>query len=203
PAPDPELNAPSSDPFGQDPGAKFFDNGYLVDSRGATPTPTSPAASAPDVTPPVQPLPPSGGAQPAFSPISTPPPADDAGSAQAALQAAYAARATGTPFLVIAARMEPSQPEAGQFPAVLEGLRKALPAGGAFFADAARLRSILVLPGATQDAAAGVFSTLQQHLQSALGAQAEGTLRAVAAITVPNGEPFGSAQELWTYAVAS
>jgi hypothetical protein len=99
--------------------------------------------------------------------------------------------------------MEPSQPEARSFSAVVDGLRKATPPGGAFYADVAHLRSLLVLPGATPDAASGVFVTLQQHLQGAIGPMAESTLRAVAAITVPDGQPFSTAQELWEYAVSN
>ncbi|MEM1056515.1 MAG: ATPase domain-containing protein [Bacteroidota bacterium] len=207
--PDPELMAPSSDAFGRDPGRAFFENGYLVDSRGATSAPISAAPSAPAEYPaPPTPMPPPGMAPtpaptvPGFTPLSAPSD-DDPRAAQTALQAAFNARSQGTPFLVIAARMEPTQPESASFAAVVEGLRKATPANGAFYANVAQLRSLLVLPGATAEAASGVFAGLQQHLQTATGPQAESTLRAVAAITVPDGQPFGTAQELWEYAVSS
>ena len=130
-------------------------------------------------------------------------PADEAAGARAALEAAYAARAQGTPFLVVAARMEPSQPESASFGTVVEGLRAALPPAGTLYADSVRLRSLLILPGSDANAATHLFAALQQHLQQHLGPQAEATLRAVAAITVPDGQPFGSAQELWAYAVES
>lgn len=214
PAPDPELLAPKADMFARDPGDAFFEGGYLVDSRGAktipvtsgVPTPDAPpmppaAPSAPEAIPPapVEPV-------PSFVPLGAPSaPPNDHGAAEtrAALDAAFASRASGVPFLVVAARMEPSQPEAAHFATVAAGLRAALPPEASLYADAARLRSLLVVPGASAGKASEIFSTLQAHLQGRLGVRAEPTLQAVAAITVPDGQPFGSAQELWTYAVES
>ena len=228
-APDPDLLAPSMDPFGRDPGEAFFENGYLVDSQGGT-SRAAPAAAIPAAAPPAEPPPPTGApaapsfspesipvtppsslpaapptstTAPTFAPVGAPPPLDDPGPIQTALQNAFAGRAQAAPFLVIAARMERSQPESAAFHAVADSLRRAVPPGGTFYADVSRLRSLLVLPGARADQAPAIFAALQQNLQAALGAQADSTLRAVAAITVPDGQPFGTAQELWNYAVAS
>lgn len=213
PSPDPELLAPKADMFARDPGHSFFEGGYLVDSRGAKTIPVTPAIpddaaepaapsaplapEAPEPPAPIEPV-------PSFAPLGAPAaPPDDNGAAatRAALESAFAARASGAPFLVVAARMEPSQPEAAHFATVIEGLRAALPPGAALYADPSRLRSLLVVPGANAGSASQVFSTLQQHLTTRLGVRAEPTLQAVAAITVPDGQPFGSAQELWAYAV--
>ncbi|MEL6615038.1 MAG: ATPase domain-containing protein [Bacteroidota bacterium] len=207
PAPDPELLTPKADMFARDPGHSFFEGGYLVDSRGAktipvssaAPEPPPPAQPAPEAPAPIEPV-------PSFAPLGGPTaPASDNGAAatRAALESAFASRASGAPFLVVAARMESSQHEAAHFTTVVEGLRAALPPGASLYADTTRLRSLLVIPGATASGAAQVFGTLQQHLSSRLGPQAEPTLQAVAAITVPDGQPFGSAQELWAYAVES
>jgi archaellum biogenesis ATPase FlaH len=182
--PDPDLLSASPDRFSRDPGQAFFDSGYLIDSRDTAPPP-APSDDAP------------------FASGAPAPPPDDKGESatKAALEAAFANRATGVPFLVVAARMEPAQPEATYFNAVAEGLRAAMPHGSTFYVDDARLRSLLVVPGATAEASTQIFAGLQQHLLSVLGAQADPTLRAVAAITVPNGDPFGTAEELWNYAV--
>ncbi len=211
PPPDPDLLAPTADPFGRDPGTAFFDNGYLVDSKGA---PTIPVTTVhqeayPEVftlpAPAPEAAPRTPAAMPSFGAIPTAPPADDdgAGATRRALDEAFSAREVGTPFLVVAARMEPAQPESISFETVIDGLRKALPSHGTLYADSARLRSLLVLPGADAAGAQKIFATLQQHLQQHLGLQAAATLQAVAAITVPDGQPFGSSEELWAYAVES
>lgn len=209
PPPDPELMAPGGDTFARDPGATFFEHGYLVDSKGAATTPLSPGPAPQEMAPPA-PQPPAGptpvapAAMPSFAPVApTPPTAEGPAAARQALAACFEARAKGTRFLVVAARMEASQPESAEFGAVVEGLRSALPTNGTLYADVSRLRSLLVLPGASGDAASGVFAALQQHLHHAIGQKAESTLRAVAAITVPDGQPFTTADELWQYAVES
>ncbi|OZC01898.1 RAD55 family ATPase [Rubricoccus marinus] len=211
PPPDPDLLAPIADPFGRDPGGTFFDNGYLVDSKGAATIPVTSVhqEAYPEVfTPPTQepeplaPMPPP--TMPSFASIPAAPAQDNGRAAtRQALDSAFAARDYGTPFLIVAARMERSQPESVSFETVTDGLRAALPSGGTLYADSARLRSLLVLPGADASGAQQIFATLQQHLQKHLGQQAEATLQAVAAITVPDGQPFGSAEELWNYAVES
>lgn len=209
PPPDPELMAPGGDTFARDPGASFFEHGYLVDSKGAAPTPLSPAPAPQDMAPPAPQPPPSPtpvapAAMPSFAPVTpAPPTAEGPAAARQALATCFEARAKGTRFLVVAARMEASQPESAEFGAVVEGLRSALPTNGTLYADVSRLRSLLVLPGASSDAASGVFAALQQHLHHAIGPKAESTLRAVAAITVPDGQPFTTAEELWQYAVES
>ena len=200
PAPHPDLLSASTDRFQRDPGRAFFDAGYLIDSRGAAPAPDAggpPAGFTPPATPPAEPA-----GLPSFASVGGAP-ADDHGAAaaKAALEAAFASRASGAHFLVVAARMELNQPESAYFQAVANGLRSAMPPGGSLYADASRLRSLMVVPGGTQESSTQVFAGLQRHLQGALGAQAEPTLRAVAAITVPDGQPFGTAQELWAYAV--
>lgn len=195
-APDPGLLSPVADRFHNDPGAAFFAAGYLIDSRAQKAPSAAAQANAPLPAPEPETEP-----EPAAPAPAPPPSASGETAARKALAAAFGDRALGAPFLVVAARMDPAQPEAAHFGAVADGLRSATPPSGAFYADRDRLRSLLIAPGASPEAATDVFAALQKHLVGTLGAEAEATLRAVAAITVPNGDPFETADELWRYAV--
>ncbi|HEX8384993.1 MAG TPA: ATPase domain-containing protein [Rubricoccaceae bacterium] len=194
---DPSLLEPAGDPFGQDPAASMFEQGYLVDSGANGVVGFVPSSAEPPA--PYAPA-------PAFAPIGTAPPsapADPAAEVRRALDDAFAARASGTPFLVVAVRMEPSVPESAHFFAIADGLRRALRPEDRLLVDLPRRRAVVVLPGVGAEGAGALFSGLQTHLRTALGTEAEGVLRAVGAVSVPDGQPFTSTADLLAYAYES
>ena len=203
PDPDPSLLEPVGDLFGLDPATSMFEQGYLVDSGaggllGFIPAagPGPAAFSPPSVS----------SSAPTFASLGAPAPprpADPAAEVRHALDAAFAARAQGTPFLVVAARMEPDVPESAHFFAVADGLRSALGPADRLLVDLPRRRAVVVLPGVGADGAGALFAGLQAHLRRALGPEAEAVLRAVAAVSIPEGQPFTSSADLLQYAYES
>ena len=202
PEADPSLFEPAPDPFGQDPAASMFEQGYLVDSgaNGVVGV-IQPPAQAPPTPAPASPAPPVPAA-PAFASLASAP-ADPADEVRHALDAAFAARAQGTPFLAVAARMDPAVPESAHFFAVADGLRRALRPEDRLLVDLPRRRAVVVLPGVGAEGATALFARLQGHLRATLGEEAEGVLRAIAAVSVPDGQPFTSTQDLLAYAYES
>ena len=188
------LTDAGSDPFGYDPADALFEQGYLADSGIGAPVAGSPPQPPSDPSAPA--------AMPSFAPLgaAAPPAAPDAGF-RPALDRAFAARATGTPFQVVALRMDPATPAAAHFDAVEAGLRAALRLGDEALVDAARKRAAVVLPASGPEAGQALFASLQAHLRAALGPEAESVLQGVAAVTVSDGQPFQSAGDLIAYAV--
>ena len=208
PDPDPSLLEPVGDTFGQDPAASMFEQGYLVDSGAGGLLGFIPAADPgpPAISPPALPAPAFAAPAPAFASLGAPAPprpADPAAEVRHALDAAFAAHAQGTPFLVVAARMEPDVPESAHFFAVADGLRSALGPADRLLVDLPRRRAVVVLPGVGADGAGALFAGLQAHLRRALGPEAEAVLRAVAAVSIPDGQPFSSSTDLLQYAYES
>ena len=181
PLADPSLHEEPQDLFGVDP-SSVLTHGYLVDS-GAIAPPERPSA------PP-----------PTFSSLGGATEADPAEEFRTALDNSFAVRVTGTPFLVVAVRMEASAPESVYFPTVAEGLHSALRAQDRILVDENRHRAVVLLPASQADAAQDLFSGLQSHLRRALGDAAAGVLRAVGAVSVPDGQPFTSSRDLMAYA---
>ena len=183
PAPpaDPDLHDDVEDRFGIDPDS-VLTHGYLVDS-GALPPPPRPQD-----------------APPAFASLGTADPSSPVDAFRAALDHSFAVRVTGTPFLVVAVRMEASASEAVYFPTVTEGLREALRAQDRILVDDDRRRAVVLLPASQADAAQALFGGLQTHLQRALDDEAAGVLRAVGAVSIPDGQPFSSSRDLMAYA---
>ncbi len=185
-----------TDPFGLDPADALLEQGFLADSGiGApvlAPPPPSPALA----------VPPAG--MPSFAPLGgAAPPAHPNAGFRTALDAAFAARATGTPFQVVALRIEPAAPAAAHFAAVEAGLRATLRPGDAILVDPDWKRAAVVLPDSGPEAGQALFTGLQTHLSAALGAEAGAVLQGVAAVTISDGQPFQSAADLVAYAVES
>ena len=203
PDPDPSLLESVGDLFGLDPATSMFEQGYLVDSGAGGLLGFIPAAGPG----PAAFSPPSiSSSAPTFASLGAPAPprpADPAAEVRHALDAAFAARAQGTPFLVVAARMEPDVPESAHFFAVADGLRSALGPADRLLVDLPRRRAVVVLPGVGADGAGALFAGLQAHLRRALGPEAEAVLRAVAAVSIPEGQPFTSSADLLQYAYES
>ena len=181
PPADPSLQGDPEDRFGIDP-ESVLTHGYLVDS-GAIPPPERPS------------VPP-----PAFASLGDSGSATPTDAFRASLDNSFAVRVTGTPFLVVAVRMEASAPESVYFPTVAEGLRSALRPQDRILVDENRRRAVVLLPASQADAAQDLFSGLQDHLRRALGDSAAGVLRAVGAVSVPDGQPFTSSRDLMAYA---
>ncbi|HEX9952348.1 MAG TPA: ATPase domain-containing protein, partial [Rubricoccaceae bacterium] len=216
PDPDPSLLEPAGDTFGQDPALQMFEQGYLVDSGasgvvGHLPPSGVPAEAAspfpPALAPPEPPAPTPAFAPP-FSPLAAPAApvaasADPAAEMRQTLDASFAARDGGTPFLAVAVRMEAAAPEGAHFFAVADGLRRGLRPVDRLLVDLPRRRAVVALPGVGAEAAAALFTSLQGHLRSTLGPDAEAVLRAVGAVSVPDGQPFTSTADLLAYAFES
>ena len=206
PTPDPSLLVAHADPFGQDvfghdphghdPADALFEQGFLADSG------RQPLAAASDPSP--WPAPPAAQAPtspPSFAPLGAAAPADPDAGFRAALDAAFAGRTSGTPFVVVALRIDPASPDAEHFEALEAGLRSALRGGDEVMVDRPRKRIAAVLPASGAEAGQALFGRLQSHVRAALGATADGVLQSVAAVTVVDGQPFQTAADLLAYAV--
>ena len=199
PPPDPSLLAPDADPFGHDvfghdalgpdPADALFEQGFLADSGPQPPaTPTAPpAATTADL--------------PSFTPLGAAAPARPDAGFRAALDAAFAGRAAGTPFVVVALRIDPASPDAEHFETLDAGLRSALRGADEVLVDGPRKRAAVVLPDSGAEAGQALFSRLQSHIRTALGAQSESVLQSIAAVTLVDGQPFQTAADLLAYAI--
>ena len=200
PPADPSLLADGADPSGQDPADALFEQGFLADSG------RQPAAAAAPAAPPAPP-PWAQGPQaspagvPPFTPLASLAPLDPRAAFHTALDDAFAARASGTPFLVVALRVDPAAPAAAHFDAVEAGLRSSLRPGDRVLVDAARRRAAAVLPAAASDDGQALLTGLQAYLRARLDGSAEDALQSVAAATIVNGQPFQTPADLLAFAV--
>jgi hypothetical protein len=192
PEPDPDLLRPGLDTLVTDPADEIIEQGYLVDSHAGRVAGRIAAASTAEV-PAFAPL----GAPLAFAPLG----GDPNATFVQALTESFGSLAYGTPFLVVALRMEPTSPEAAHFNAVADALRGALPPTGHLLVDDARKRAAVLIPAAGAEAVQPLYASLQASLAQSLGSAAAGVLQAVGAVTIPNGQPFLSAQDLLAYAI--
>lgn len=204
----------------------LIDSGHVADPTVAVPvgkalplsslTPSSRAAAPPTLPAPAPaapaavPAPAASEPPPSFTPLrkvepaaAVPEPTAPADSAEAfhqSLGAAFEARAEGTPFLVVALRVDPSTLEAAHFEAIDTALRTALRDADRLLSDLGRKRAVVLLPDSRADAGQPLFDGLRAHLQSTLGFEAEAVLGAIGAVTIPDGQPFTSAADLLAYA---
>ena len=163
------------DTFAHDPAERFLKQGYMIDSAHPGTTTAAPTAMP--------------------QAASAPPPAPF----PAALESAFAARAGGGHFIVVAVRMEPAAPESAHFHHVADGLRRSLRPDDLMQVDASALRAAVLLPDGSAEVSKALFTGLQAHLRAVLGDAAPSTLRAVGAVSIPDGQPFGTARELMDY----
>ena len=200
PAP-PAFLLPTDDSFPVDPADEIMAQGFLADSQAGAPA-VGPATDAPMFPLPAdEPFapPPAPAALPTFAPLAASP--DDA--FRTALAASFDARAGNTKFLVIAARLDATQPESDHFAAVAGAIRTSLRPCDTMLADIPRGRAIVLLPASGPEAGQAFSARLQSNLRQSLGAQADAVLAAVAAVTIPDGQPFSSGQDLMAYAYES
>ena len=170
---DPALLHPTEDPFGNDPADALMEQGYLADSQAGSPGPRSAAPA---------------------------PPAGPDAEFRGALDRAFQTRSAGVPFLIVAARMEPGTPEAARFPHVTAALRSALPDAAHLLASDARKRVIVLLTMSGPEAGQALFAGLQAGLRRSIGDDAEATLQAISAVTIPDAQPFTTPDDLMAYA---
>ena len=96
--------------------------------------------------------------------------------------------------------MDPAHPDSAHFGAVEAGLRSSLRPSDKLLVDAPRKRAAVVLPSSGPEIAQALFTGLQEHLRSAVGTEADRVLQSVAAVTVPDGQPFQTSADLLAYA---
>ncbi|MGB3541924.1 ATPase domain-containing protein, partial [Rubrivirga sp.] len=118
PPADASLLTPTGDAFGFDPADAIVSQGYLADSNGGHVAGSIQSQPATDAAP-----------LPSFTPLGGSMPADPASTFRSDLEDAFASRASGTPFVVIALRMEPSSQEAAHFPIVEDAVRSGMMPG--------------------------------------------------------------------------
>ncbi len=200
---DPDLALPPpEDPFGDDEIDAILGQGFVADSSmGVHAPPAAPQAAAPSFS--FLSGPASTNVQlPTFAPLAGGPKAarSPAEAFRDHLRASFEARDERTPFLVVAVRIEPSQPEAIHFPTVEGALRSTLGEEDHLLSDEMRRRAIVLLPGSGPESGQVLFAGLQAHLRADLGDRAEAVLSAVGAVTIPDGQPFTSPEDLMAYA---
>lgn len=110
----------------------------------------------------------------------------------------------GTPFVLLALRMDRSQSQAERpfdFEFILDLAQNALRPQDDLVVDFERERIIVLLGDSQPDESQRFFARLKQELRSEAPGDAEQLLHAVSAIVVPNGQPFANAEEFLTYAL--
>ena len=113
------------------------------------------------------------------------------------LEEAFANREE-VPFLLIALRQD-NTAQPNRFGTIHDILREPLADGSATYADVNRRRMAVLVPGAGEEASQDVFAHLKERLTLIAPDQAETLMKSVAAIVVPDGEPFSSAEEFLDY----
>lgn len=120
------------------------------------------------------------------------------------LEAYFAQRNQGKPFVLVAMRLEtrqdvPSGPL--DFEYLSDLVVDSLNAQDAAYIDNRSERLVILLSGSQPETTQGFFSRLKARLRAELPSQADQLLHAVAAVVSPNGEQFGSAQEFLSFAL--
>jgi hypothetical protein len=110
----------------------------------------------------------------------------------------------GTPFLLIAMRMDRSQERSARpfdFEFILDLVSEVLRDQDDMFVDLDRERLIVLLADSRPEAAQRFFAQLKNRLREEAPQQADHLLHSVSAIVVPDGRPFQNAEEFLTYAL--
>jgi GGDEF domain-containing protein len=110
----------------------------------------------------------------------------------------------GTPFMLLALRMGRAPGQQGNpfdFESVLDFAQGALRPKDDLLVDYERERIIVLLASSDESEAQRFFSRLKRSLRQEMPERADELLQSVAAIEVPNGQPFPSAEEFLTYAL--
>ena len=107
---------------------------------------------------------------------------------------------SGTPFLLVALRVES---QARQSPFDFETLSdlvvETLRGQDDAFVDAEREHMVVFLGNTRPEEQHAFFARLKERLRAQVPQQAEGLIHAVSAFVVPNGQPFGTADDFLNY----
>ena len=108
---------------------------------------------------------------------------------------------SSTPFNLVAMRSEQSRDDssADDFNAILGALQNVLGREDSLFADPVVERIIVILGDDEGDGAQQLFARLRAHLRGSLPDDADRLLNVVAAVVVPNGQPFATSEEFVRY----
>jgi hypothetical protein len=111
----------------------------------------------------------------------------------------------GAPFLLVAMRMDGSSSEQSSpfdFDTVSDLVATTLRPGDDLFIDGEGERLVVFLDDTRDDQKQAFFSRLKQRLSADVPHKADHLLHAVSAVTLPNGQPFGSADECLAYVLS-
>lgn len=106
-----------------------------------------------------------------------------------------------TPFTLVAMRSEEPKDGSGSddFHSIIAALQGVLGREDSLFADAVVERIIVILGDGDPDGAQQLFTRLRSYLRESNPERADHLLNVVAAVVVPNGKPFSTAEEFAQY----
>jgi KaiC/GvpD/RAD55 family RecA-like ATPase len=113
--------------------------------------------------------------------------------------------AGGAPFLLVAMRMDPQgSPHSGpfDFDTISDLVASTLRPGDDLYIDADNERLVVFLDDTRDDQKQAFFARLKQRLSADVPRKADHLLHAVSAVTLPNGQPFGTADECLAYVLS-
>ncbi len=113
--------------------------------------------------------------------------------------------ASETSFVLVAMRTDEPHDGNGSedFRTIIQTLQTVLGREDSLFADPVVERIIVILGDGDSDAAQGLFANLRSRLRDTVPDRADHLMNAVAAVVVPNGQPFNTAEEFVSYVLES
>lgn len=110
-----------------------------------------------------------------------------------------------TPFLLVAMRMDPQASQHSgpfDFDTVSDLVASTLRPADDLYIDAENERLVVFLDDTRDDQKQAFFGRLKQRLAADVPQKADHLLHAVSAVTLPNGQPFGTADECLAYVLS-
>ncbi len=121
------------------------------------------------------------------------------------LQQHFERRDSSTPFLLVAMRMDPQASQHSgpfDFDTVSDLVASTLRPADDLYIDAENERLVVFLDDTRDDQKQAFFGRLKQRLAADVPQKADHLLHAVSAVTLPNGQPFGTADECLAYVLS-
>ncbi len=112
---------------------------------------------------------------------------------------------SSTPFLLVAMRMDPQASQHSgpfDFDTVSDLVASTLRPADDLYIDAENERLVVYLDDTRDDQKQAFFGRLKQRLAADVPQKADHLLHAVSAVTLPNGQPFGTADECLAYVLS-
>ncbi len=112
---------------------------------------------------------------------------------------------SNTPFLLVAMRMDPQASQHSgpfDFDTVSDLVASTLRPADDLYIDAENERLVVFLDDTRDDQKQAFFGRLKQRLAADVPQKADHLLHAVSAVTLPNGQPFGTADECLAYVLS-